>query len=48
MFLTSISENQLEKLLKCRHTKSRGFKEWSAESLINEAILEFYEKYGKE
>lgn len=48
MFMTTISEYQLEKLLKCRKTKLRGFKEWNTESLINEAISEFYERYGKE
>ena len=43
--LIEIDDRQLERLLQCKKTKKRGFYDWNISSLINEAILEFYEKY---
>jgi len=46
MMLVPISALQAERLIDCRKTKKRGFHDWEIESLLNEAILQFHQKYG--
>lgn len=46
--LIEINAQQIERLIQCRKTNKkyqRCFGEWSLESLLNEAILEFNLKY---
>jgi len=49
MILINLTDNHIQLLLKCKNTtKDRCFNDWNIEGLLNEAIYEFYEKYGKE
>lgn len=48
MIQINIHSDHIEWLLKCRNTKKRNFSQWTVESLLNEAIYEFYQKYGDE
>jgi len=47
LILVKLSALQVERLIECRKTKLRGFEDWEIESLLDEAVLQFYEKYGK-
>ena len=45
--LIEVSAQDIERLISCRNTRKRGFKEWELNSLIHEAVLEFHKKYGE-
>lgn len=48
MILVELHSDHLVMLSECRSTKRRVFKEWSIESLLNEAIFDFHKKYGQD
>ena len=48
MILIDLDDTKIDMLIECKKTKLRGFDGWELKSLINEAIFEFYQKYGKE
>lgn len=51
MILIELTEYDIERLIECRkmHAKQRrNFAGWSMKDLLNEAIIDFYDKYGKE
>lgn len=48
MLLIELHSDHLDMLMKCKNTNKRPFSSCKIEMLLNEAILEFYMKYGKQ
>lgn len=47
MILIELNPQKIELLLKAKTTTKRSFNNWDFEQLLNEAIYEFYYKYGE-
>lgn len=45
--LVEIRTGKIEQLIACKkNVKGRDFRDWDVEGLLNEAIDEFWKKYG--
>ena len=48
MILIQLTDDHVDMLMKCKKARSRCFNEWKLHDLLNEAIGDFYRKYGVE